>query len=125
MPSQNSTAITFNGKATAHNHKRQTVPSRTNLDKRTMSQNKSKQLRHQNSMAVNNANSMVNQGEFLRPKVLDFQPKSNQVDPLLANRNKKRLYGATGTSSHMSHNHGPTINSGHYNISGAQNSAVA
>lgn len=35
-------------------------------------------------------------GGYLRPKVLDFQPKMGQVDPLMANRSKYR--GPSGST---------------------------
>jgi len=52
-----------------------------------------------------NAASVTATGGFLRPKVLDFQPKTGQVDPLLANRSRKR--GAFGAGN--IHNQPPGI----------------
>lgn len=37
----------------------------------------------------NNGGNNNNNGGFLRPKVLDFQPKSGQMDPLMVNRSRK------------------------------------
>lgn len=39
--------------------------------------------------AGNAGGNNANNGGFLRPKVLDFQPKTGQMDPLMVNRSRK------------------------------------
>jgi hypothetical protein len=41
------------------------------------------------SFSQQQGNASNNNGGFLRPKVLDFQPKTGQLDPLLVNRSRK------------------------------------